>query len=96
MTADRTEAINALLAETEAAHGSFEATELKGVYDQDWARWYAAYAVEHGIGEQLGHDVTADRLAGFLASSYTQFEQADPMPDEPWTAYAARRIVEEL
>jgi hypothetical protein len=96
MTADRAQAIGALLAETEAAHGSFEAAELKGIYDQDWARWYASYAVEHGIGERLGHDVMPDQLAEFLARTYTDFEQADPKPREPWTAYIARRIVEEL
>jgi hypothetical protein len=96
MATDRTKAIDALLAETEVAHGAFETTELKGVYDEEWARWYAAYAVDHGIAEQLGHDIAADQLAGFLASSYTQFAQADPKPDEPWTAYIARRIVDEL
>jgi hypothetical protein len=96
MAAGRTEAIIALLAETEAAHGAFEATELKGVYDQEWPRWYASYAVEHGIGERLGRAVTADQLAEFLAKSYAEFEQADPKPSEPWTAYVARRIVEEL
>jgi hypothetical protein len=96
LTADRTEAIQLLLAEAEAAHGEFEANELKGVYDQDWARWYGAYAVEHGIADRLGHDVSADRLAELLARSYAQFEQIDPKPSEPWAAYAARRIVEEL
>jgi hypothetical protein len=96
MAADRTPAITALLAETEAAHGEFEATELKGVYDKEWASWYASYAVDHGIGERLGHDVTADRLAEFLAMSYAEFEQANPMPGEPWARYLAGRIVQEL
>jgi hypothetical protein len=96
MAADRIEAIKALLTQTEAAHGVFEATELQGVYDQEWPRWYAAYAVEHGIRELLGHDVTADRLAEVLASSYGEFERADPKPTESWTAYLARSVVEEL
>jgi hypothetical protein len=96
MAADRIDAIIALLTETEAAHGAFEATELKGVYDQDWPRWYAEYAVNHGIGQRLGRDLSADRLAAFLASSYAEFERASPRPVEPWEAYTARRIVEEL
>ena len=54
MTTDRIAALEALLAETEAAHGAYETTELNGVYDQEWPRWYAAYAVEHGIGEIRG------------------------------------------
>ena len=49
MASDRIEAINALLVETQQAHGVYEAAELNGVYDQDWPRWYAAFAVEHGI-----------------------------------------------
>jgi hypothetical protein len=96
MATDRTHAITALLAETETAHGAYETTELMGVYDKEWARWYASYAVDHGIGGRLGHDVTADQLADFLARSYGQFEQIDPKPAESWGAYAARQIVEEL
>ena len=93
---DRTEAINALLAQTEQAHGTFETTELNGVYDQEWPRWYAAYAVEHGLGGLVGHSVTTDQLAQFLASSYVEFQQTDPRPSEPWAAYTARRITAEL
>lgn len=96
MAADRIEAIKALLDQAEAAHGTFEATELQGVYDREWARWYAVYAVEHGIGERLGHDVSADRLSELLAGSFVEFQQADPTPAEPWADYAARRIAEEL
>jgi len=92
MADDRTEALTALLDESEAAHGAYETTELNGVYDQEWARWYAAYAVEHGIDELVGHEVTTDELAKFLADSYLEFERADPKPDEPWAAYTARRI----
>jgi hypothetical protein len=93
---DRTEAVNALLAQTEQAHGTFETTELKGVYDQEWPRWYAAYAVEQGIGALVGHAVTADRLAEFLASTFAEFKEAEPRPSEPWATYTARRITAEL
>jgi hypothetical protein len=96
MATDRIEALNALLLQTEAAHGTFETTELNGVYDQEWPRWYAAYAVEHGIGELVGHAVTTDRLAQFLTSSYGEFQHAEPKPSEPWAAYTARRITTEL
>jgi hypothetical protein len=96
MDADRIGVVNALLVETERAHGVFEATELNGVYDQEWPRWYAAYAVEHGIGALVGHAVAADQLAQFLASTYAEFEQTHPKPQETWTAYMARRITAEL
>jgi hypothetical protein len=96
MAADRVGAVNALLVETMEAHGAFEATELNGVYDQDWPRWYASYAIDHGIGGLIGHDVTSDRLAQFLAGSNAEFEQAELMASEPWAAYTARRITVEL
>lgn len=91
MSADRVKAIEALLSETEAAHGAYEAAELGGVYDQDWPAWYAAYAVDHGMGEVLGRDVTANDLAAMLKRAYAEFEQTDPKV-ESWQAYASRRI----
>jgi hypothetical protein len=96
MTTDRKEAVTELLLETEAAHGVFETTELNGVYDKEWPRWYAAYAVEHGIGGLIAHVVTADQLAQFLAATFKEFQQADPKPNDQWAAYTAGRIVADL
>ena len=90
------DAIDALLGRAAAAHGVFEATELQGVYDHAWPRWYATYAVEHGIGALLGHPVTVDRLAEFLASSNAEYERTDPERTEPWATYTARRITADL
>jgi hypothetical protein len=96
MTTQPSEAVTEMLLQAEAAHGVFEATELNGVYDKEWPRWYAAYAVGHGIGEFVGHVVSVDQLARFLATTFKEFEQADPKPSEPWAAYIARRIVADL
>jgi hypothetical protein len=96
MPPDRVEALNDLLVAAEEAHGRFEATELNGVYDKDWARWYAVYAVAHGIGAMLGREVTMDQLAEFLAVSHADFKQLDPGVNEPWAAYTARRIEADL
>jgi hypothetical protein len=93
---ERSDTIMTLLVETGNAHGRYEATELQGVYDQDWPRWYAAYAVEHGIGDLLGHPVTTDRLAAFLASSNADLDQVESELREPWATYTARRIASEL
>ena len=91
-----TQAIEALLDRAAAAHGVFEETELQGVYDQAWPRWYATYAVEHGLGELLGHPVTIDRLTEFLATSNGDYEATEPERREPWATYTARRIGAEL
>lgn len=93
---DRIDAIGALLTEAEAAHGVYETTELQGVYDQEWPRWYATYVVEHGLAERLGHAVGADRLAAFLAGTFDEFRSVEPSPTEPWATWTARRITAEL
>jgi hypothetical protein len=95
-TADRTSAIEALLVETSAAHDVHEKADLNGVYDTAWARWYAAYAVEHGLGDLLGRTVGADALAEFLARTNIDLEQTQPKPAESWAGYTARRIANEL
>jgi hypothetical protein len=96
MAADRIEALSALLARTAEAHDVYEKAELNGVYDQAWPGWYAAYAVDHGIGALVGREITADELASFLASSNADLEQIEAAAKEPWPTYTARRIAAEL
>jgi hypothetical protein len=96
MTADRIEAVTALLVQAEGAHGDYERTELGGMYDEEWPRWYAQYAVDQGIGAALGRPIGADDLSAFLARSYGEFKEASSEPGEEWAAYTARRIVTEL
>ena len=96
MEADRSVSLAALLRQAEGAHAIYEADTLNGVYDEAWPRWYATYAVEHGLTEILGHDVTIDELTTFLTASYADFASAEPKPAEPWAEYTATRIVAEL
>ena len=97
MTSDRAAALERLLTEPSAAHGVYEKTELNGVYDEEWSRWYAGYAVDHGIGELLGRQgVTADELARFLEQSWDEQQRAEPKATESWAAYTARRMSKEL
>jgi len=96
MTEDRTAAVEALFVQAQEAHHEFEATELNGVYDEEWPRWYAEYAVENGLGGLVGQAIATDRLGRFLADSYGEFAAADPKAGEPWPAYIARRITTEL
>jgi hypothetical protein len=39
------EELTRLLREAKAAHGKYEAEELGGVRDEEWAAWYAEFIV---------------------------------------------------
>jgi hypothetical protein len=95
MAGDRVDEITQLLEQAGQAHGKYEQTELKGVYDQQWSRWYAGYVVEQGISALLGHVVTVDQVAAFFAASNADFEKIKPAT-ESWARYTARRLQAEL
>ncbi len=90
MSRDRTEAVAALLREAGAAHAVYEERELGGVYDERWPEWYAAYLVEHGLGDLLGRPISAGKLGDLLAAADAAYKQAQP--DEHWTTFYARRL----
>ena len=96
MAPDRIEAIIALLGRAEEAHGLYERAELGGVYDEDWPRWYATYAVDNGIGAMLGRELSADELAECLTRTNADFQATEPKPAESWASYTAGRIAAEL
>ena len=96
MTKDRVATVEALFVQAQEAHHDFETTELNGVYDEEWPRWYAEYAIANGLGRLVGHAIATDRLGQFLDDSSREFEAAEPKPREPWPAYIARRITAEL
>lgn len=89
---DRAAALTALLLQAERAHGVYETTELNGVYDTEWPRWYAAYAVDHGIADLLGRPVSVAELAESLTSAWAELQAAGPEPGEPWASFTAARI----
>lgn len=96
MEADTAEAITALLVRAEEAHGHYEALDLNGVYDEDWARWYAEFAIESGLAELVGHAAPLDRVTALLESAYADFDGADPKPTPSWADYVGRRMADEL
>jgi len=92
MENDRIAGVEAILAQTEAAHGAYEAAELHGVYDQAWATWYAAYAVDQGIGDALGRPISPADLAAFFVRSWADRTATDRDSPDSWAAWTARRL----
>jgi hypothetical protein len=96
METDTATDITSLLLEAEQAHGVYESIELNGVYDQDWPRWYAAYVIEHGLADVVGHATPLDRVTMVLESAYAEFDRADPKPADSWAEHLGRRMAAEL
>jgi hypothetical protein len=88
--------IRALLVEASEAHDTYEKAELDGVYDQDWAQWYATYVIEHGLSLLLRHAVTVPQLADFLAETNLDYQRVDRESDSDWATYTSRRLASEL
>lgn len=80
-----------LLDKTLAAHSVHEERELNGVYDQEWPAWYAAYLVEHGVGDLLGLAIAPEQLAGLL-KQYDEEYRAEPR-SESWPDYYAVQLL---
>jgi hypothetical protein len=90
------EAVEGLLERAKEAHGEYERTELDGVYDEDWPRWYAHYVVDNGLSDMLGRSVAADEVAALFTKSWAEFSATVFEAEEAWTIYTARRMIEEL
>ena len=96
MEVDRADAVRDLLLEAERAHATYESLDLGGVRDQEWARWYGEFVLEHGLEDVLGHRIPLDQVGPFLASAFVEFEQQEPKSADGWAGHVARRIVEGL
>jgi hypothetical protein len=81
-----------LLAETGAAHGAYETTNLGGAYDEEWSGWYASYLLEHGLPDLLPHvdKIGVAQLRSVLVELDADYRREQPGGD--WPAYYAERL----
>jgi hypothetical protein len=87
------QAVAALLREAETAHIAYETNVLGGVFDEDWPAWYAAYGLDHGLGDHLpgGESLDVASLTAMLARLAADYERAEEA--SPWPDVYARGIV---
>ncbi len=76
--------LEAALVAADAAHDEYERIVLKGVSDNQWSGFYAAYVLG-----RLGEFATASRLA-------TLIEEVDVDADADWAATAAEHVLMKL
>jgi hypothetical protein len=84
--------IEALFMQAEQAHGEYERSVLNGVYDQNWADWYAQYAIDQGIKTLLGAPLSTEQLSQLLSQSYEQYK-AEQVKSQHWATYTAQKLV---
>ena len=81
-----------LLHRTGNAHGQYETTVLNGVYDVNWAPWYADWAIQNGLNELLGTRFDAGSL-GRLLHDINEDHRREGY-GLSWAEYTARRLVQ--
>ena len=91
---DTRKAVATLLSQAGAAHGVYEENELNGVYDENWPDWYAAYLVQHGLGDLLGAPILADQLSQLLKQCDQAYKQE--RPGRGWPEFYAQRLVAQM
>lgn len=74
-----------------AAHFEYETTALQGVYDQQWAEWYADYLVQHGWNDLFEQAWTVQDLTDALCQADAAHRQNEP--DAQWHDYYAPRLL---
>jgi hypothetical protein len=84
--------LTALLEQSQKAHHAYEATELEGVFDEQWPQWYADFLVANGFADLLAVEADLDELASRL-SEISQRHKAERI-DEGWAAYTSRNLIE--
>ena len=74
------------------AHGQYETTVLHGVYDLDWAPWYADWAITNGLNELIGTQFDALEL-GKLLFTINEDHQREGR-GLSWAEFTAQELVE--
>jgi hypothetical protein len=79
------------LKEASAAHFEYEQTVLKGVYDQQWAEWYADYLIAHDWNALFRSAWNVPQLADALRRAHA--DQRANAPETVWQEHYAELLV---
>jgi len=86
-----------LLVQTAKAHDEYEVGELRGIRDEEWPAWYAAYLRENGLPQLLegmpGQQSVIAGLESALADADASYLSSHEAQTETWPAYYARYLL---
>lgn len=89
------ETVRDLLLQAKEAHGVYEAKELGGNYDKEWAEWYASWLIKNGsINNILKQSYGVQSLAKSL-SAMAEAQKESSYPPEKWADYYASTLLHE-
>jgi hypothetical protein len=94
MTSNIVRKISPLLTQAGMAHHEYEQNILKGVYDREWARWYADYVLTNGLNKLLKTSITVEQLTQLLVQTNSQYEAENHT--QSWSDYTAEKIYSSL
>jgi hypothetical protein len=94
MTSNIVREISSLLSQAGMAHHEYEQNILKGVYDREWAIWYADYVLTNGLNKLLKTSITVEQLTQLLVQTNSQYEAENPTQN--WSDYTAEKICSSL
>lgn len=94
MSQTNTIVLAASLTQARNADRAYKQTVRKGVYDEDWAAWYADYVIQQGLGNVLNQSVTREQVSQFLSEIYQGYQQENST--QTWADYTVEQMAREL
>lgn len=90
MSQDKVNRLFNLFVKTVWAHHEHQETVLNGVYNVNWAPWYASFLIENGVGDVLGYEMDEDSLTQFLVEVDKSYRREKP--NQEWPVYYAIQL----
>lgn len=87
---ERRQQLQQALAKASAAHFEYETNTLQGVYDQQWAEWYAEFMLAHGWNDMCAQEWNVAALAATLRQLDQEYRAQ--APQNSWQEFYAARF----
>jgi hypothetical protein len=90
MSQDKVNQLFNLFVKTVWAHHEHQERDLNGVYNVNWAPWYASFLIDNGVGDVLGYEINEESLTRFLVDVDKKYRREKP--NQEWPVYYAIQL----